>query len=306
MGYGKEHPRAPITPYTRPQRTTKLVTKKDSAYGDQTPVQIKQEIRMEKDFVQKILRQGFEIFRTHSKPALSGSQHVDPRDVPMAGNSSEEESEPSSMQEDMNGEKLDKQANNVEWSSAFIFELMAHAAESSDIPRLFHDIKKMPKEDQEGWLKASDEEMKSLTDRNVWKLVDLPPGRKPVKCRWVFVAKSDGCKKAHLVAKGFTQVYGIDFEETFSLVAQFETICILLTLATLEDWNIEPLNVKTAYLYGSLDEEIYMDQPEGYVKKGQEGKVCRLLKSLYRLKQSAIQWNKELHKSLLTLGFTRT
>ena len=81
---------------------------------------------------------------------------------------------------------------------------------------------------------------------------------------------------------------------------------ILLALATLEDWDIESLNVKTTYLYGKLDEEIYMDQPEGYIKKGQESKVCCLLKSLYGLKQSALQWNKELHKSLLTLGFTRT
>ena len=166
---------------------------------------------------------------------------------------------------------------------------MAHTAESSDVPRLFCDIKKMPMEDQESWLKVCDEEMKSLTDRKVWKLVDLPPGRKPVKCRWVFVAKSNGHKKVRLVAKGFTQVYGIDFKETFLPVAWFETVCILLALATLEDWDIQVLNVKTTYLYGELDEEIYMEQPEGYVKKGQGEKVCCLLKSLYGLKQSALQ-----------------
>ena len=77
-----------------------------------------------------------------------------------------------------------------------------------------------------------------------------------------------------MVAKSFTQIYGIDFEETFSPVAQFETIHILLALAALKDWNIESLNVKTAYLYGKLDEEIYMDQLKGYSKKGQERKVC--------------------------------
>ena len=108
-----------------------------------------------------------------------------------------------------------------------------------------------------------------------------------------------------MVAKGFTQVYRIDFEETFSPIAWFETVHILLALAVLEDWDIESLDVKTAYLYSELDEEMYMEQPEGY-KKGQGEKVCRLLKSLYRLKQSALQWNKELHKSLLTLGFTHT
>ena len=310
MGYGKEYPQVPITPYTCPQRTIKPVIRKDSAYGDQTPVEIEQEIRTEKDFVQKILRQGFElpwpISRTHSEPTLSGSQQVEPRDDPMMGNSSEEESEPSPMRDDTSGEKSDKWADKVKWSSAFISELMAHAAESLDILRLFRDIKKMPVEDQKGWIKVGDEEMKSLADQKVWKLVDLSPGWKPVKCRWVFVAKSDGCKKARLIAKGFTQVYGIDFEETFSPLACFETVCILLALAALEDWDIESLNVKTTNLCSKLDEEIYMDQPEGYTKKGQEEKVCRLLKSLYGLKQSALQWNKELHKSLLTLGFICT
>ena len=109
-----------------------------------------------------------------------------------------------------------------------------------------------------------------------------------------------------MVAKGFTQVYGIDFKETFSPVARFETIHILLALAALEDWDIESLDVKTVYLYGELGEEIYMDQPGGYIKKGQEKKVCRLLKSLYGLRQSALQWNKELHKHLSDLGFTHT
>ena len=118
--------------------------------------------------MQKVLRQGFElpqpISRTHSDPTPSGSQWTEPRDNPMMGNSSKEESEPSPMQEDSSGEKSDKRADKVEWSSVFISELMAHAAESLDIPRLYCDIKKMPAKDQEDWLKACNEEMKSLTD----------------------------------------------------------------------------------------------------------------------------------------------
>ena len=168
MGYGKKHPRAPITPYIRPQRAIRPVVRKDLAYGDRTPVQIEQEIQTEKDFVQKILRQGFKlpqpIFRTHLEPTPSGSQWTELRDNPMTGNSSEKKSEPSLMREDTSGEKSDKRADKVEWSSTFISELMAHAVESLDIPRLYCDIKKMPAEDQEGWLKACDEEMKSLVD----------------------------------------------------------------------------------------------------------------------------------------------
>ena len=170
MGYGKEHPRASITPYNCPQRAIRPVIQKDSVYGGRTPVQIEQEIRTEKDFMQKILRQGFElpqpISRTHLEPLPSGSQWTEPRNNPMTGNSSKEESEPSPMRKDISGEESDKRADKVKWSSTFISELMAHATESSDIPRLYCDIKKMPMEDQEGWLKACDEEMKySLIER---------------------------------------------------------------------------------------------------------------------------------------------
>ena len=280
-----------MEPCVHPIRTIKPVIQKDLIYGNQTPTQIEQQIRTEQDFVRKVLRQGYQE-QPDPIPLQSPDPRSENRDIPILGNSSEEES--------------NRMAEKVELSSSFISELLAHTIESSDVPKFFHDIKKMPKEDQKDWEKACDNEMKSLADRKVWKLVDLPAGRKTVKCRWVFAAKSDGRKKAHLVAKGFTQVYGIDFEETFSLVARFETVRILLALAALEDRDIKSLNVKTAYLYGELDEEIYMDQPEGYIKKGQERKVCRLLKSLYGLKQSALQWNKELHKSLLDLGFTRT
>jgi hypothetical protein len=91
------------------------------------------------------------------------------------------------------------------------------------------------------------EEITSLHNRKVWKLVDLPPGRKTVKCRWTYTVKSDGRKKSRLVAKGFTQIFGIDFEETFSPVARFETVRLILALAALEDWEIEALDVKTAF-----------------------------------------------------------
>ena len=153
-----------------------------------------------------MLRQGFElpqpISRTHSEPGPSGSQWTEPRNVPATGSSSEEESKQSPMEENTSREKSDKHADKVEWSSTFISELMAHAAKSSDIPRLFRDIKKMPMEDQEDWLKTCDEEMKSLANRKFWKLVDLPSGRKPIKCRWVFVAKVQWTQESMLGCQG--------------------------------------------------------------------------------------------------------
>ena len=148
--------------------------------------------------------------------------------------------------------------------------------------------------------------MKSLKEQKVWDLVDLLEGHRPVGNRWVFARKSDGRYKACLVAQGFTQAFRINYQDTFSPVARFETFHKLMALTALHDWELEALDVKTAFLYGNLDEEIYMKQPEGFILKGWEKQVCRLKKSLYGLKQAALQWNKELHKSLLEMGFHRT
>ena len=156
-----------MEPRVRPIRTIKPVIQKDSIYGNRTPIQIEQQIRTEQDFVRKVLRQGYQ-----KQPDPIPSQSTDPRsedrDIPIPGNSSEEES--------------NRMAEKVKLSSSFISELLAHAIESSDIPKFFRDIKKMPKGDQKDWEKACDDEMKSLADRKVWKLVDLPPGHKTVKC----------------------------------------------------------------------------------------------------------------------------
>ena len=118
--------------------------------------------------------------------------------------------------------------------------------------------------------------------------------------------KSDGRYKARLVAKGFTQIEGIDFQETFSPVARYEAICFLLAHATLEDWELEAMDIKTAFLYGKLDGEIYMEQPEGFIGKGQEQMVCRLKKAIYGLKQASHTWNEKLHETLLQQGFKCT
>jgi Reverse transcriptase (RNA-dependent DNA polymerase) len=98
--------------------------------------------------------------------------------------------------------------------------------------------------------------------------------------------------KARLVTKGFSQIHGIDYDETFTPVARLNSLQLLLNLAAIFNWEVHQLDIKTAYLHGDLDEEIYMDQPEGFVKKGEEHKVCHLKKALYGLKQAGRQWYK--------------
>jgi hypothetical protein len=157
-----------------------------------------------------------------------------------------------------------------------------------------------------------DEEMDSLTkDHQVWKLVDLPKGCTPIKCRWRYVTKRDTDNrpvryKARLVAKGFAQIYGVDYDETFAPVARLDSIRLLLAVAAAFDLEIHQIDIKTAFLHGKLEEEIYMEQPEGYVEKGNGHKVCLLLRSLYGLKQSARQWYKHLRASMKTWGFSES
>ena len=111
--------------------------------------------------------------------------------------------------------------------------------------------------DHEKWLAASKEEYNNLIEMGIWKLVSLPHDKRPIKCRWRYVIKADGRFKARLVAKGFTQVQGTDFKETFSPVSRYKSIRYIPAHAALLDWEIEAMDVKTAFLYGELKEEIY-------------------------------------------------
>jgi hypothetical protein len=134
-------------------------------------------------------------------------------------------------------------------------------------------------------------EYDSLMKNNTWTLVPLPVDRKPVSFKWVFKIKQGANGeveryKARLVVSGFTQTYEVDYNETFAPVAKFTSIRCILTLAALEDMEIHQMGVKTSFLNGKLEEEIYMEQPQGFVHQGSEHLVCKLHKSLYGLKQS--------------------
>lgn len=123
----------------------------------------------------------------------------------------------------------------------------------------------------EKWREAADSEYQSLMQNEMWERVELPKGCKPVGCKWVFKAKrgSDGKVqrfKAQLVAKGFTQKHGIDYDETFSPVVSFTSVRTLLAFAVQNGMMVHQMDVVTAFLNGTLDKEIYMEQPPGYIK----------------------------------------
>eukprot|EP00253_Pinus_taeda_P021435 PITA_21435 len=146
-----------------------------------------------------------------------------------------------------------------------------------------------------------EEEYNSLLENQTWDLVPLPLGRKLVRCKWVYRTKSvaDGeitRQKVRLVAKGFQQVHGIDYDETFAPVAKMDSIRLTLTIAAAQRWEVHLMDVKNAFLHGDLSEGIYMEQPHGFVQD--LSLVCRLKKSLYNLKQALRAWT---HDSLLIL-----
>ena len=152
--------------------------------------------------------------------------------------------------------------------------------------------------------------MDSLWKNDTYELTELPKGRKTLKNKWVFKLKNDDEKmlkyKAHLVMKGFGQKQGIDFDEIFSPVVKMCSIQVILGLASSMNLELEQLDVKTAFMHGDLDEEIFMEQPEGFKVKGKENLVCKLKKSLYGLKQVPRQWYKKFDSFMMSQEYKRT
>jgi hypothetical protein len=167
----------------------------------------------------------------------------------------------------------------------------------------------MQSEEWPQWQQAAQEEIDSIHAAGTWTLTRLPPGRKAIGCKFVFKRKlrADGTidrYKARLVAKGYSQKEGVDYDETFAPVAKFGAIRTLLSLSAHYDFEVHQMDVRTAFLNGDLDVDIYMRQPDGFVAPGQEELVCKLNKSLYGLKQAGRAWYHKIHHTLPELGFT--
>ena len=154
------------------------------------------------------------------------------------------------------------------------------------------------------WMQAIQKELSSIENHKVYEVVDKASaiGQTILDLRWVFTIKPGGLHKARLVAKGFRQKGGIDYYDTYSPVIDIDSLRILLVYGYINNYNMLQLDVKTAFLYGNLDEEIYCHQPPGF---SENNKIWKLKKSLYGLKQAPRCWNDRLHNHLTKIGFVR-
>jgi hypothetical protein len=161
------------------------------------------------------------------------------------------------------------------------------------------------------WIVAMKEELAMIEKNQTWTLVDRPTHKKVIEVKWIFKTKLNAdCKinkhKARLVVKGYLQEASIDFTYTFAPVSRYETMKLLLALAVQNGWYIFQLDVKSAFLNGVLNEEIYVEQPAGFKKSNSTNKVYLLKKALYGLKQALRAWYNILDNHLLSLGFDRS
>ncbi|KAL8160151.1 hypothetical protein V2J09_001688, partial [Rumex salicifolius] len=175
----------------------------------------------------------------------------------------------------------------------------------SEDPIYFEDVVRSKK-----WRNAMTKEMESIKKNDTWELTSLPQGVVPIGVKWVYKTKLNehgevDKYKARLVAKGYSQKHGIDYSEVFAPVARWDTIRSILALAAHRDWKVYQLDVKSAFLHGELTEQVFVTQPPGYVRSGEENKVYRLKKALYGLKQAPRAWYSRIEKYFVEAEFQR-
>jgi hypothetical protein len=177
------------------------------------------------------------------------------------------------------------------------------------IPINYQDAISCP--ESEKWKAAIADEYASIIENKTWCVEPLPVGRKAIKCKWILDYKpghkgAEPRYKARLVACGYAQLYGVDYLDTYSPVVKHYSIRLVLAIAAVLDLEMVQLDIKTAFLNGELEEEIFMKQPEGYELPGKEQEVCRLSKCLYGLKQASRCWNTKFDGFIIKFGFTRS
>jgi len=162
----------------------------------------------------------------------------------------------------------------------------------------------------EKWKKAMEQELESIEKNKTWELINPPVGARIIGVKWLFKTKLNekgeiDKHKARLVAKGYSQEYGIDYTDVFAPVARWDTIRTVLALAAHKGWSVFQLDVKSAFLHGELNEDIYVEQPQGYYKQGGKDKVYKLNKALYGLKQAPRAWYTRIENYFIKEGFEK-
>jgi hypothetical protein len=164
---------------------------------------------------------------------------------------------------------------------------------------------------QQVWKDAMMEEYQSIMKNDVWDIVLRPEGKSVVTSKWIYKIKhvADGSiekYKARFVARGFSQKEGVDYEETFAPVTRYTSIRVVISLASVMGWRIHQMDVKTTFLNGVIEEEVYIEKPQGFEVHGRESHVCRLKKALYGLKQAPRAWYSRIDGYLQSMGFTKS
>jgi hypothetical protein len=161
------------------------------------------------------------------------------------------------------------------------------------------------------WQDAMTEEYQSILKNDVWDIVPRPEGKFVVTSKWIYKINHvvDGGiekYKVRFVAKGFSQVEGVDYDETFAPVARYTSIRSINARAASMGWKLHQMDVKTAFLNGENEEEVYIEQPKGFVIHNERSHVCRLKKALYGLKQAPRAWYEKIDGYLMSLGFSKS
>ena len=164
---------------------------------------------------------------------------------------------------------------------------------------------------QQVWVDAMIEEYNSIMKNFVWEVVPRPTGKSVVTSRWIYKIKhaADGNVqkyKSKFVVRGFTQKEGIDYDETFSFISKYTTIRTIISLVAVFGWKLHQMDVKTTFFNGKIEEEVYIDQPEGFVTHGKKTHACKLKKALYGLKQAPRVWYARMDGFLHSLGFSKS
>jgi hypothetical protein len=154
------------------------------------------------------------------------------------------------------------------------------------------------------------EEYQSIMKNDVWEVVPRPEGKSVVTSKWIYKIKhaADGSiekYKARFVARGFSQKEGEDYDETFALVARYTSIRSIISIASVMGWKLHQMDVKIAFLNGVIEEEVYIEKPQGFVIHGKESHVCKLKKALYGLKQAPRAWYARIDSYLMSLGLPK-